>query len=717
MVTIKLTREQKAIGQGKAGPTVFLSGPAGTGKTTAGVERLRHLLGQGVDPGRILVMVPQRTLAQPYYAVANSARTGQANVLTLGGVARRAVDLFWPLIASEMGFANPEQRPTFLSLETAQYFMAQVAGPLIDAEQYFDSVRIDRGRLYSQIIDNLNKAAVIPGLEYTRIADRLKAAWVGDRDQLRMYDDVQVCADAFRAYCLQHNLLDFSLQVETFDRLRTLPEVQRWLRGQAQHVICENVEEDTPVAHNLMAALITSAESALVIYDEEAGFRQFLGADEAHALKLRDLCDTHTRFESSHVLRPPLARFAIELAQSLDRQPQPDLIALGAEADPLDGLTGLYQNFRYHPEVLNDAAEAIISLVHQEGVPPGEIVVIAPFMSDALRFSLMNRLAAGDVPVRSHRPSRPLREEPAARALLILARLAHPDWRSAPAAFDVATMLMQAINGLDLVRAQLLAGAVYRQQDNRPSLLPFDRVRPQFQERITFVFGERYQRLFDWLQAIIAAEPLDLDHFFSRAFGEVLSQPGFGFHEADQPEKDAARVAADLIDSARKFRQIIDAAAVPVAVDATPALNPAQEYVRMMGEGIVADLYIERWDAPADEAVLVAPAYTFLMRNRPVRYQFWLNVGASGWAQRLYQPLTNPYVLELNWPEGARWTDEDEYAIARDILYRLTQGLIRRCRDGIYMGFSELGEQGIEQRGELLRLVQGMLRRRAGGAA
>ena len=81
--------------------------------------------------------------------------------------------------------------------------------------------------------------------------------------------------------------------------------------------------------------------------------------------------------------------------------------------------------------------------MQDEHVPPGEIVVLAPFLSDALRFSLMQRLEG--IPVRSHRPRARLREEPAARCLLTLAQLAHPEWGLKPTAFDVAYALMQAI--------------------------------------------------------------------------------------------------------------------------------------------------------------------------------------------------------------------------------------------------------------------------------
>jgi len=111
------------------------------------------------------------------------------------------------------------------------------------------------------------------------------------------------------------------------------------------------------------------------------------------------------------------------------------------------------------------------------------------------------------------------------------------------------------------------------------------------------------------------------------------------------------------------------------------------------------------------DAVLLAPAYTFLMRNQPVDVQFWLDIGGSGWWERLYQPLTHPYVLSRHWPREAIWTDGDEQEAQQATLHRLTQGLVRRCRRGLYLALSELGESGREQKGQLLQAVQRVLRR------
>ena len=130
----------------------------------------------------------------------------------------------------------------------------------------------------------------------------------------------------------------------------------------------------------------------------------------------------------------------------------------------------------------------------------------------------------------------------------------------------------------------------------------------------------------------------------------------------------------------------------------------------MVQGGVIAAQYLQPWQQQDDEAVLLAPAYTFLLSNRPVDVQFWLNVGGTGWWERLYQPLTHPYVLSRRWTQGQPWTDTDEVASRQISLHRLVAGLVRRCRKTVYLGLSELGEQGYEQTGPLLRALQRVLR-------
>jgi hypothetical protein len=98
------------------------------------------------------------------------------------------------------------------------------------------------------------------------------------------------------------------------------------------------------------------------------------------------------------------------------------------------------------------------------------------------------------------------------------------------------------------------------------------------------------------------------------------------------------------------------------------------------------------------------------MMNQPAAVQFWLDVGSNGWWERLFQPLTQPYVLSRTWEVSAAsaghlWTDADDQAANQQAISRLVTGLLRRCRERVYLGSSDLGESGFEQRGPLLKAL------------
>jgi hypothetical protein len=690
----KLSSAQQQIIQLPPDSKVFLEGIAGTGKTTAGVEHMLHLMSSGIPGSSILVLVPQRTLGAPFIGAMSTPGVvvgGIVSVLTLSGLARRMVDLFWPLVAERAGFTNPDAPPTFLNLETAQYYMAHLVRPLIN-DGMFSTLTIDRNRLYSQIIDNLNKAAVV-GFPYQEIGSRLQSAWSGEPVQSHVYEEAQTCATLFRQFCLQHNLLDFSLQVEVFwHHLWKSRLCHKYLLNTYHHLIIDNIEEDVPITHDLLAHWIPHADSCLVIYDREAGYRRFLGADPSSAHRLVKNCSQAAVFDDTYVASAEIKSLSLYLRNALLRAP-------GAlpDVDPRPAL--IHETHTYYPQMLDWVAENIERLVVDEAVAPQDIVVLAPFLSDSLRFSLVHRLENKHIPVRTHRPSRSLREEPATFCLLTLASLAHPAWGFVPTRFDVAQSLMQALDGLDLIRAKILADITYRIHDGTPTLLPFDQIIPATQQRISYVLGERFDHLRLWLEEYRQSVAGELDHFLSRLFGEVLSQPGYGFHF----DYDSGQVTAHLVDSIRKFRRVVGDALVESGADI------GKEYIQMVQDGIIAAQYIPRREAQAENAVFIAPAYTFLISNYPVDVQFWLDVGNRTWAERLYQPLTHPYVLSRNWSVDKVWTDTEEVEAGGQALNALVLGLLNRCRRQVYLGLSEYNEQGYEQRGPLLQAFHHIL--------
>lgn len=689
-----LADTQKALVSAPLDSKVFLHGPAGTGKSTVGILRLRHLLAGGVPGASILVLTPQRTLQDRYLEISRSADLSagsEAGTLTISGLARRLCDLFWPVISDAAGFAHPERAAHFLTLESAQYYMAHLVRPLLD-QGYFRSVTMDRNRLYAQILDSLNKAAAV-GFPHTQIGARLDEAWLGDTEQRRIYADAQDCATRFRHFCLEHNLLDFSLQLELlWTQLWPNALVRDFVYGTFRHLIYDNLEEDVPRAHDIVREWLPHLDSALLIYDDGAGYRRFLGADPASAWELSRSCQQTVELHTSFVMSEDLKLLAGSLEQAI-RRPAGGNPGPGQTKALGPGTTLRALSAPFFPALLDKVVDNIDALL-QGGVSATEIAVIAPYLSDALLFAITNRFHSRGIVVRTHRPSRSLRDEPSARAMLTMAALAHPQWSMPPPRFDVARAFM-AVLGMDLVRAHLLAEIVVRKD---AVLGSFEEINADVQARITSEHGRKYTRLRGWLLDYLASEPLPLDHFLRRLFGELLSQPGFGFHE----RLDEARVVGNLVESVEKFRLAMQPALLDrEAVD----FDIGQEYMRLLGEGVLSAQYLESWRPPARSAVLVTPAHSFLMMNAPVAIQFWLNPGSSGWFERLDQPLTHTRVLSRGWPAGGKWSFADEEAANVEGLVALTSGLIHRCRQTVFLCVSQLGESGYEERGRLIEAL------------
>ncbi len=699
---MRLTSDQEKLLSQDHRSKIFLQGPGGSGKTTTGTKWLKKLIRAGIPPHKILVFTPQRSLTAPYQEVLAEDSVnvnGLVNSVTLGGLARRMVNIFWPLVGYNAGFGKPNKPPNFLTLETAQYYMAHLVRPLIDEKGLFQSLTINRNRIYTQILDNLNKAAIV-GFPYLEIGQRLKSAWVGDIEQLNIYDDVQFCINQFRGFCLENNLLDFSLQVDIFlKHLWPSPMVRSHLNQSYQHLIVDNIEEDTPVSHDILKEWLPDFESALIIFDENAGYRSFLGADVKSALSLQEVSDQTYRFSQNLVSEEPIIQVAHGINNAFSRlegkrEPYQEPIFQALRTV----LISPESNPKYFPEMVSWVADQILTLL-EEGVLPGDIVILAPFMPDVLRFSLSNRLEEMGIPHKSHRPSRSLREEPATQTMLTLARIAFHTWDMLPERINLAFALMQVIDGLDLVRAQLLTAYTYKKSAESFPLHPFEDIPKDVRSRITYRAGEKYDRLRNWLASIDETDPLPLDFFLNKLFGEIISQPGFNFHN----NLDGGNTVATLIESIQKFRWAVGN---DLAAD---QINLGKEYIQMVDEGVIAAKYMTSWDTDTPDAVLLSPAYTFLMSNRPVDVQFWLDIGSPSWYQRLDQPLTHPYVLSRGWQQGERWDAENEMAASFQSLQHLSLGLLNRCRKKVYLGMSELDVRGYENRGLLIRVIQNVL--------
>jgi len=251
---------------------------------------------------------------------------------------------------------------------------------------------------------------------------------------------------------------------------------------------------------------------------------------------------------------------------------------------------------------------------------------------------------------------------------------------------------MQIITSGDLVRSDLLAQILYSPSRNDQIFGSFDTVNPDMRERITYSNGKKFESLKKWLLAYQDDPTEDLDIFWSRLFGELLSQPGFGFHD----DFVAAATTANLIESFQKFRRVWQ----PVSRD--DQIPIGKDFIQMVEAGVISAKYLQPHHDDEIPSVQISPAYSFLLANQPVEYQFWLDISSQGWWQRPDQPLTHPYILSRNWNSAGVWTDANELQANQEMMSRLVKGLILRCKKHLYFCQVSTNERGMEERGPLL---------------
>lgn len=671
---------------------VYLHGEAGTGKTQLACQRLRYLLS---DPEKanqgILVLVPQRSQVRRYQNVVAEIKAShnvELSIMTMSSLVRRTVELFWPLISDRSGFYRPFEPPSFLTLETSQYYMGRIVDPLL-AKGYFSTVSLSRNRLLSQLVDNLNKAAII-GFPHTEISERLSEAWVGKESQKRVYEDAQEVINSFRSFCLQNNLLDFSLQVELFkEMLWQNPLCRNYLTNIYCNLIYDNAEEDPPYVHDFVVDIWETLRSALIIQDDLAGYHSFLGADPKSALRFKAMAQDIIHLQSNNevsIQKSELADAFIDFSK-----PVPHKIE-----DIHSFISPFNQRAQFYPELLQDITESIRKTI-EEGVSPGEIVILSPYLSDATIFTIKSELAKHSIQLHAMRPSSSLNDDPVIQTLLFFAVICHPEWEIPIDPYRISSIIAYALSSFDLIRSHFITQEI---STNLPVHFPsLENLPESVQNRFTDEQCAQWNTTMAWINANLSLYPLDI--FFSKLFGELLSQPGFAFHRY----LESGSSTAQLINSFKKFRH---AFGYQSNID---QVELAKEFIKNVQSGLLAATFVPDEQDDNDQFVLITPVMSFLGLNKTVDYQYWLNVGSSGWYERLEQPLTHPIVLSRHWQRGRKWTTEDDLALSKETLEKFIRGLFNRCRKGIFLGISEYSETGQEEKGLLLLHYQALIRR------
>jgi len=485
---VSLDASQEAVLDARLGPGAVVLGAPGTGKTATVVDLVAHAIQvDGLDPERVLVLTPSRRSATALRDRLALRLAGPASVLP-GPLARSIASYAFGVVQADARLTGT-QEPRLLS----------------GADQDSDIAELlDRSALEAVLGEVASPGPAWP--EHLGPEVRQLTAFRTElRDVLARLSEHGWSTDDLRAAAARLDRPEWAAVADFADEYRDSlggarlgqqdpAELVRAAVGLLADphpaapeapslVILDDAHDATPSGFDLLAALAARGATVIALGDPDVATNTFRGAEPESLTRLAGL--PTLVLETAHRQSPTLRALTAQLtsrigaaAAGAQRRARPghsveprgdERSGAGAEAPELGGpLLALTASSPARERTL--IADVLRERHLIDGVPWSRMAVIV--RSGALVPPLVRALALAEVPVRSIAPGRPLREHPAARALI-----RHVDLGvgRAPLTAEAATeLLLGPLGGLDRVdlrrlrralRAEELAGDGARTAD------------------------------------------------------------------------------------------------------------------------------------------------------------------------------------------------------------------------------------------------------------
>ncbi len=649
---------------------LLLVGPAGSGKTTALMNRYRELVAAGVRTEQILVLVADLGQVRVWEQELGLNISGPQEVFTYAGFIHRELRLYWAQMQPRLPAGRPAAEPVWVGIEAAHYLMRQLV-QTAQAVGRLSQVVAGPQRLAVQLVSGLWSVAAANGIPAHELGQRLARA-AGDPGGT-LYRDVQEMVVQYHDWLMQARLFDDGLGLETYHRaLLSDPTYVAGLPRRFRHLLVDDLDETAPLQHAFIRQVWTGLASVCLTFSQDGGHTQYRGARPRLAYATFAALCREEHLGRSHTG----SELCDGLADALYRRIMGGRHARAPHNCRVDRIEATLRG-----EMADRVGEKAAALI-RSGVRPGDIAVIAPQVDPVLLHAL--NAALTPVGVKAENPGRAHRvlDDPFVRAAVTLVALVHPEWGLVPGPVTLAATLGLLLQ-LDPIRTARLARAVAQGQGELPAPAG------ELQQRLDLPAGTAYSQLCGWVRlARGRREPVDK---LVAAAGEYL-MPLIRTPAELSGVGQFMRLARGMRTLADNVGQILQQPAGQCFMD------------MLLGDALPVGRAPQRPGVDLQVLPVATPA-VWLASRRNVRWQIWVDVGGDLWYPGDARELTNPHVLSPEWPPGELWTDSRSLVVRRDNAARTVRALLRRCRDGLVLAESLLDSRGRELEGNLSQAV------------
>ncbi|BAW97439.1 hypothetical protein NIES970_23910 [[Synechococcus] sp. NIES-970] len=681
---------------------IWLQGRSQSGKTTALVNQIKTWV-EAQDcraiavPGLLVLAANNRNqwdLATRLQTELNG--TYPFTSKTAIAFIQDEVKLFWPLIATPLELKG--DLPLRLRPEMEQKLARELWVDTLGTWELPPNERY-QNRLVRRLLDLLFLAGAA-GIGAEEIPQRLHqgnlslltglTAMAGFGDRLTAFTATAgELILQWRDWCLERGFLTYGILYELYGQHLLPNKTYRASLGQRFRAIFADDVQDYPAIAQAIAMVLLDQGCHAVFTENPVGrVRLGLGADPDHWQNLSKCCQVIA-----------LEREA-GLAGSLGAQVQGylDHRALGKRLPTqMQSIQAIAR-----AQLLTRVTEQIQHLVKDQGVAPGDIAIIAPGLDEVARYTLMDGLAAANIPLEPLQEQRPLYSSPWGRSLVTLLALIYPGCGRLIYGADVAEMLIllsqtpQGKPAIDPVRAGLLVDYCFQPDPERPQLLPVATMARG--DRLGYQASTAYTQICQWFhqaQTTDALTPQGVLETLNRAIQDFYLQKL-------SPDYGQLATFRELMETAQHFWQCGDRLHQNLSISAQ-----IREFIQLLQEDTITTnpRPQQQFNHQPRNAVTLATIFQYRGDRRRHPYQFWLDVGSRLWEKGGAATLFGYGVFLKNW-DGQPWSITAEQKGDRQRLQDIVQDLLARTDIQIYLCHSDFGTNGSEQLGPLYPLLQ-----------
>ncbi|MBU3155821.1 hypothetical protein LL038_09055 [Clostridium estertheticum] len=650
---------------------ILVKGNSASGKTTLATTKYKHLIeNENIKSSNILCLFMNKYQNITWTKEMIFNTSGEIRKSSYYGFIRRELSLYWPYVVENCKEIKINiLKPEFASFDATNYAMKALVEHFRKAKGYFQDITSTSSKIASDLISNINNAALslVPFNEIgTRLYNSLE---VNDFLIKETYNQLDEVTMYYISKLLCNGVVDYGLSFYLYNNY-LLHDPRYNSINNIKYLIVDDIDESSPAEQELIFKIINNVERAYLFYNPKGGLCSYYGANIDY-LKSKLTIGHHEIILDDHFCCDD---DFINLSRIIDNRAH-NLFMEDKINEDFPAFIDMTSQLR--SEMIQKIMLKVEELLNQ-GLIPSDIAIICPFNDFIISYELLKKAKELNISVMETSKKDRFIDNEYLHPLIVLAVLCN-DYKSILLTKEDYKNFFSFMLRLDVIRGSLLYPFVTESGLQDLSL--------EIEERVGGEAVGKYNELKEWIENYkvnLMDHKGSLGEFFRKAFSEVLIRlPKVKEHIEDY---------IGLYESCEGFINTLD----KLEFKGKSSEERFIEFIRGQGSGFYSMNEIQEMLLQDNSIVLTSP-YTYLTSNLNSKVQIWTDINSNMWSSRNAHELSNSYVLRSNWNIDDCYTEREENNNVYGILMSVVNCLLRKCRGELYIYGSEYSLSGFQQ--------------------